>query len=181
VAKRSELAKGMYVRMNPELDPENSYWERLFAGRYFHIEEVAKEPDDAKGWGPCYGTLIYWSLNYMKQAFNDNMLLISDAEQKRIKYIFKNKHEFTDLFKVARKLERVMESLDNHLEDCGHGINMWEMMNAKQLSRAIRDEMYGFDNEEAVNKAVEMWEEIEELLTKLDELEDRYIRKFSRS
>ena len=180
MAKRSELAKGMYVRMSPQLDPDNSYWERLFAGRYFCIEDVAKEPDDSNSCGPCYGTLIFWSVNYFKPAFNGDMLLVPEEEQQRIKYVFENKHEFKDLFKVARKLERVMEKLDDCLSNYDRYMSMWDMMDDQQLAESLEAslcEAYSEEKmEEITEEAMEMWQEIIELIEELDKLEEKHIR-----
>jgi hypothetical protein len=180
MVKRSELVKDIYVRMDPNLDPDNSYWQRLLAGRYVQIDKVAKEPDNAKAWGPCYGTVIYWSPNYMQQVFNDNMMLIPQAEQDRIKYIFKNKDEFKDLFKTARKIQRLMKRLGNILEDCGNGLDIWEFMDSEDVRVAIYDEL-GEDTDEdetedIIEEALEVWDEIIELIGKLDELEEKHIR-----
>jgi len=180
MAKRRELAKGMYARMNSQLDPVNSYSERLFAGRYFYIEEVAKEPDDAKSWGPCRGVLIYWSEGHIKQAFNDNMLLISESEQERIKYILDNRHEFKDLFRVTRKIGRALEGMEDFLFNCGIDISIWELMDENQLAQDIRELLYGKysqeELEDIIEEATEIWQEIIELIMKLDELEEKHIR-----
>lgn len=180
MSKRSELKEGMYVRMNPELDPD-SYWQRLIAGRYFRVDKVAEEPDDAEMWSPCFGSVLYWSVGYVMQVDNENMVLISEAEQERIKYILHHKHEFSELFRIGRKLERAIEMLDNYLrENCEEHVDLWDIMDAEHLADKVRwamsDEAEENEIEEVVGEAVEMWGEIEKLLEKLDRLEDQYVR-----
>ncbi|SHE95502.1 hypothetical protein SAMN02745218_01124 [Desulfofundulus australicus DSM 11792] len=184
MAKRSELREGMYVRMNPELDPD-SYWQRLIAGRYFRVGKVAEKPDDAEIWSPCFGNVLYWSTGYVMQVDNENMMLISEAEQERIRYILKHKQEFGDLFRVGRKLERAVEMLDDYLrENCEEHVDLWDIMDAEHLADKVRwamsDEAEENEIEEVVSEAVEMWGEIEELLEKLDRLEDKYVRSWVR-
>ncbi|MGB9804326.1 hypothetical protein [Desulfofundulus sp.] len=184
MAKRSELKEGMYVRMNPELDP-NSYWSRLIAGRYLYLYKVAEEPDDAGIWSPCVGSVLYWPVGYMKSVDNEDMILISEAEQERIKYILQHKHEFGELFRTGRKLERAIEALDDYLrENCEEHVDLWDVMDAEDLADKVRwamsDEAEGDEIGEVVSEAVEMWGEIEKLLGELDRLEDKYVRGWVR-
>lgn len=177
---RSQLKKGQYVRIQTELD--DSFWYKPLAGRYFQVDEVAKEPDDAKGWGPCYGILICWGMNYGKQMFNDNMVAISDAEQERINYIFKHKEEFKDLFKLGCKIDRVREQIESIIEgDLGqYHFNIWEYESADalvdELEDCIMDEMEPEEIESALEDIKELFDKFLLLLKELTELEEKYVR-----
>ncbi len=176
---RSQLKKGQYVRIQTELD--DSFWYKPLAGRYFQIDKVAKEPDDA---GPCYGTLICWGMNYLEQMFNDNMLAVSDAEQERIKYILKHKEEFKDLFKLGCKIDRVKEQIESIIEnDLGqYDFNVWEYESADtlvdELEDCIMDEMEPEEEEieSALEDIKELFDKFLLLLKELTELEEKYVR-----
>jgi len=182
--KRSKLRENMYVRM-PDILDNDSFWSRLMKGRYLQIDTPATEPDDATSYGPCYGTITMYGINYMKPIFNDDMKPITSKEQKRLSYIFKNQEEFKDLFKLGRKIDRKIDNIEDLLDNIGvYKFNLWEISDTQNFIEQIKDEIY-FNNsdvdlseyEDELEELKEIFKELEKLLDELTHLEDMYIRK----
>ncbi|HBV97425.1 MAG: hypothetical protein JL50_08360 [Peptococcaceae bacterium BICA1-7] len=181
---RSQLKEDQYVRVQPKLDDED-FWYKPMSGRYFGINSIAKEPDEARSYGPCMGSLVCWGMNYCLQLFNGNMEPVPEREQERIRYIFENPGEFKDLFKLGRKIERQVREVERIIEDdlgC-RGHNIWEYQKAEYLIEDINlDAFNNLDEEDIADLEDDLKESFNEflaLLDKLTELEDKYIRQWA--
>lgn len=173
--KRSELAKGQYVRVTSEAN--DTFWERFALGRYFQVDTIDASPDDAGSCGPCHGDLIFWGINYCHQIFNGDMEPISEAEQTAIEAAFQNRGEFKELFRLGRKFERLEEKLDDLCTEFGH-INVWEHNTLESLLEDVScciDDPEEYDLEDLQEEISELWNEIIKVLDKLDEAEQRLI------
>lgn len=178
---RSEMKKGMYVRIKDELD-DNSFWNRIFKGRIFQIDKPAPEPDDAKCWSMTYGTLTLYGMNYITRESNGVMEPLGPEEQAKVRYIFDNKHEFNDLFKLGRKHDRQREELEKLISDLGvYGFDIYDVSDKDHLVDRLHSEMdcIDEDDEEVLDDIVDLWVEIERNLDEITKLEDKYIRGIS--
>lgn len=175
---RSEMKERMYVRIKDELD-NDSFWSRILKGRIFKIDKPAPEPDDSMCWSMTYGTLIMYGMNYMTRESNTIMEPLPPEQQEKMEYIFENKHEFKELFKLGRKYDRKIEALDDMLSDIGvYGFDIYDVSDKNQLVERIQDEMDCIDEDDmdVLDDIVELWVEIEEILEQLTELEDIHVR-----
>ena len=182
--KRSELKESMYVRMSDVLD-NGSFWSRLMKGRYFQIDTPATEPDDATCYGPCYGSIIMYGMNYVKQAFNSDMEPITPEEQGKLSYVFKNQNEFKGLFKLGEKIYRHIGNIEDLLNEVGvYGLNLWEISDTKNFIEQLKEEICLNDSNANLSEYEDELEELEEMfnrlismLDNLSALEDKYIRR----
>lgn len=179
--KRSELKKNIYVRMSDTLDFD-SYWSRLMKGRYFKVDIPAKEPDDSDFWSMTHGVITMYGLNYCKSASNTDMIKISDKESERLKYVFDNKKEFPELFSTGRKIERIMNNIEEALDDLEvYRFDLWDVADVNNFMERVQDEIPEDVLEEIEDYELEdlkeMFIELESLLDKLTLLEDKYIRE----
>lgn len=177
--KRSELAKGIYVRITNEYD--DHFWSRLLKGRYMLISNPDTTPDDAKCWGLTGGGIVFHSMGFHKSVSNVDMEPVSGEEAERLRYIAKNKKSYPEFHKLGLKINRAINLIEEIIFDelqVFH-FDLWDISDRKDFKRAILDELPEDDDSDIEDKVEElalMFDELDELLTKLTQLEDKIVR-----
>lgn len=182
--KRSELKEDMYVRIQVNYD--DSFWSRLMSGRYMNVSRPDTTPDDSKSWGFSYGGVVFYGMSYHKGISNHQMEPVSVGEMDIIRQIHTKKEDYPEIHKVGKKIYRTIEALEELLRNDLElrETDLWDVSDSKDLRRQINEELSSSDVDiedfsDIVDDVMNTFDELEELLIKLTQLEDKVVRGIS--
>ena len=164
--------ENLYVRYQDK-NYEHYALSKITQGRYFKVEDKTKFLD-------ITGSVVLYGFDYLIKTSKLYTYELSNVEIENIDKIFNNKEKYRDFFNIGKSITLFISNIEAVCSDLDIFIDIFKIKDVDDFSKVFYEQLKSKNNsqdyESEIKDLLLMFESLEYLLYKLNQLEDRYIR-----